>query len=498
MDQATNESLRSQQAPLSQADINKIILGVMIAMFLAALDQTIIATALPTIGHELGDFEHLPWVVTSYLLASTAVTPLYGKFSDIHGRRITMLIGIVVFIIGSVACALAPTMVVLVLARGLQGIGGGGLIAMAQTIIGDLVPPKERGKYQVYFASVFMSSSLLGPVLGGFFAEHLHWSVIFWINLPLGFIALGIVHRELKKLPRHDRPHKLDILGAVIMVSATVSLLLALSWGGLRYPWFSGPIAGLIALSLALWIVFAFRMSLAREPLIPPGVLRNPVVRMGTLAACFAMGTYIGLTIYLPVYFEAVRGISASQSGLGLIPLMAGTVAGATISGRSMAKVRHYKRLPVAGIIVAIVGCIILAALPGLPIWAVEVILGVLSIGLGTILPVSTVAIQNAVAMHELGTATGAANFFRSLGGALIVALFGAILLGMSGLQGAGSFESLGEVAARSGVDLAHVFGYIFWAAAAGFALSLAFLLAMKELPLRGSAVKAAEAAIAD
>lgn len=498
MDQATNESLRSQQAPLSQADISKIIIGVMIAMFLAALDQTIIATALPTIGHELGDFEHLPWVVTSYLLASTAVTPLYGKFSDIHGRRITMLIGIVIFIIGSIACALAPSMVILVLARGLQGIGGGGLIAMAQTIVGDLVPPKERGKYQVYFASVFMSSSLLGPVLGGFFAEHLHWSVIFWINVPLGFIALGIVHRELKKLPRHDRPHSLDILGAVLMVTATVSLLLALSWGGIRYPWFSGPIAGLIALSLALWIVFAFRMKLASEPLIPPGVMRNPVVRMGTLAACFAMGTYIGLTIYLPVYFESVRGISASQSGLGLIPLMAGTVAGATISGRSMAKVRHYKRLPVVGIIVAIVGCVLLAALPGLPIWAVEVILGVLSIGLGTILPVTTVAIQNAVAMHDLGTATGAANFFRSLGGALIVALFGAILLGMSGLQGAGSFESLGEVASRSGVDLSHVFGYIFWAAAAGFGVALAFLLAMKELPLRGSAVKAAEAAIAD
>jgi EmrB/QacA subfamily drug resistance transporter len=499
MDQSSNESLRrGTNAPLSHAEISKIIIGVMIAMFLAALDQTIIATALPTIGHELGDFEHLPWVVTSYLLASTAVTPLYGKFSDIHGRRITMLIGIVVFIIGSIACALAPNMIILILARGLQGVGGGGLVAMAQTVVGDLVPPKERGKYQVYFASVFMTSSLLGPVLGGFFAEHLHWSVIFWINLPLGLIALVIAYQGLKKLPRHDRPHKLDILGAVIMVSATVSLLLALSWGGLRYPWFSAPIAGMIALSLGLWIAFAFRMRLASEPLIPPGVLRNPVVRMGTLSACFAMGTYIGLTIYLPVYFEAVRGISASQSGLGLIPLMAGTVAGATLSGRSMAKVQHYKRLPTVGLIVAIAGTIILAALPDLPIVTIEIILGILSIGLGTILPVTTVSIQNAVALHELGTATGTVNFFRSLGGAFLVAIFGAILLGMSGLQGAGSFESLGEVAARSGVDLADVFRYIFIAAAIGFTLALGFLIAMEERPLRGSAVKAAEAAIAD
>lgn len=499
MDQATNESLRGQPAqPLSHAEIGTIITGVMIAMFLAALDQTIIATALPTIGHELGDFEHLPWVVTSYLLASTAITPLYGKFSDIHGRRIAMLIGIVVFIIGSIACAMASSMLILILARGLQGLGGGGLIAMAQTVVGDLVPPKERGKYQVYFASMFMLSSLLGPVLGGFFAEHLHWSAIFWINVPLGLIALGIVYHELKKLPRHDRPHKLDVLGAVIMLMATISLLLALSWGGLRYPWFSAPIAGLLALSLALWIAFAFRMQLASEPLIPPGVLRNPVVRMGTLSACFAMGTYIGLTIYLPVYFEAVRGISASQSGLGLIPLMAGTVAGATLSGRSMAKVKHYKRLPIAGLVIAIVGASLLAAMPTLPIVAVEIILGILSIGLGTILPVTTVAIQNAVALHELGTATGTVNFFRSLGGALIVAVFGAILLGLSGLNGAANFESLSQVAAQSGVDLAQVFRYIFIAAALGFALALGFLLAMEERPLRGSAVKAAEAAIAD
>ena len=178
-------------ADLPQPEIRSIIVGLLVAMLLAALDQTIIATALPTIGRELGDLEHLPWVVTSYLLAATAVTPLYGKFSDIHGRRITLLIGIAIFIVGSIACALAPTMLALILARGLQGLGGGGLIALAQTIVGDLVPPRERARYQVYFASVFMTSSLAGPVLGGFFAEHLHWSVIFWINLPLGLLALS-------------------------------------------------------------------------------------------------------------------------------------------------------------------------------------------------------------------------------------------------------------------------------------------------------------------
>ena len=500
MDQSPNDSLRrSPSQALSQAEIRTIIFGIMLAMLLAALDQTIIATALPTIGRELGDLEHLPWVVTVYLLTTTAVTPLYGKISDSHGRRVTMLVAIVIFIAGSIVCAMAPTMLVLILARGLQGLGGGGLIALAQTIVGDIIPPRERGRYQVYFASVFMSASLIGPVLGGFFAEHLHWSVIFWINLPLGAVAFFIAFHGLKKLPRHDRPHRLDLLGAVLLVSATVSLLLALNWGGLRYPWASWPILGLLAASVVLWILFAMRMRLAPEPLIPPGVLHNPVVRMGTLSAFFGMGTYIGLTIYLPVYFEAVRGLSASLSGLALIPLMAGTVCGATLSGRSMARVKHYKRLPVAGLLVAMAATVFLVAVPrALPIVTVEILLAVISIGLGTLLPVTLVTTQNAVPPHELGTATGAANFFRSLGSAFIVAVFGAIVLGGSGLGGAASFETLADGAARSGVDLAHIFAYVFGAAIAGFGLALVFLLAMEERPLRGSVGKAADAVVAD
>jgi EmrB/QacA subfamily drug resistance transporter len=487
MDQSARDALHQ---PLSHAEIRTILIGILLAMFLAALDQTIIATALPTMGRDLGDVEHLPWIVTVYLLTSTAVTPLYGKFSDSHGRRITMLIGIVVFLLGSVACAVAPSMLMLILARGLQGIGGGGLIALGQTIVGDLVSPKERSRYQVYFASVFMTSSLVGPVLGGFIAEHLDWSVIFWINLPLGLVALWICHRSLKRLPRFERPHEIDWLGAALLVAATVSLLLALSWGGLRYAWLSGPVLGLVAGSVALWTLFAIRMRMAHEPLIPPGVFRNPVVRMGTLAACFGMGTYIGLTIYLPVYFEAVRGLSASLSGLGLIPLMVGTVVGATISGRIMARVDHYKRLPIVGLGVAAAGTALLAATADhLPVAALEAVLGTLSLGIGTLLPVSTVSIQNAVEPHELGTATGTANFFRSIGGALIVAIFGAIVLGGSGGVGQPlTFETLAASAASNGVDLGGIFRIVFGAAALGFLLALAFLWRMEERPLRGRA----------
>nr|WP_246505114.1 MDR family MFS transporter [Microvirga antarctica] len=500
MDQSTPQTRAlNPPTPLTQAEIRSIIIGLMVALLLAALDQTIIATALPTIGRELGDLEHLPWVVTSYLLTATVATPLYGKFSDAHGRRITLLIGISVFIIGSIACALAPSMLFLILARGLQGLGGGGLMALSQTIVADLVSPRERGRYQVYFASVFMTSSLAGPVLGGFFAEHLHWSMIFWINLPLGLLAFLISYRGLKRLPRHDRPHKLDWLGAFFLVVATVSILLALSWGGLRYAWVSLPIAAMAVVSVIFWGLFGWRMKTATEPLIPAGVLQNPVVRMGVLAACFGMGTYIGLTIYLPVYFETVRGLSASHSGLALIPLMVGTVMGANISGQLMAKITHYKRVPIVGLSAAVVGVGVLVFFERqLSLTGVELVLGLLSIGLGTLLPVSTVSIQNAVRSHELGTATGVANFFRSIGGAFVVAIFGAIILGMSGIGGISSLEALGSAVGRNSADLAQVFHYLFVAALVGFSLSLFFLIRMKELPLKGSAVRAAEAAIAD
>lgn len=494
MDRPTSEAL-PQEAALSHSEIRSIIFGILLAMLLAALDQTIVATAMPTIGRELGDFGNLSWVVTAYLLASTVVTPLYGKFSDIHGRRVSLLIGIATFVAGSIACALAPSMIALVLARGLQGLGGGGLISLAQTIIADIVSPKERGRYQVYIASVFVTSSLLGPVLGGFFAEHLHWSVIFWINVPLGLFALWTTNASLKRLPHYNRPRRLDLLGALLMAGATVTFMLALTWGGNRIAWASGPLIALLAGSGLLWTLFGLRIRLAPEPLIPLTVLSNPVVLTATLAACFGMGTFIGLTIYMPVYFESVIGLGASQSGLALIPLMVGTVAGATVSGRAMASLTHYKRVPVVGLAVAIAGTASLAAWPqGLPLLAIEATLAAISLGLGTLLPVSTVAIQNAVEREQLGTATATANFFRALGGAVIVAVFGAVIAGGGAGEG-GSGLRLDHLDPAAAASLARLFRWVFLAAAAGFALALAFLGAMEERPLRGRAVRATETA---
>ena len=473
-------------ARLTDRQIRSIIVGLMTAMLLAALDQTIVATAMPTIGLDLGDAGNLPWVVTAYLLASTAVTPLYGKLSDIHGRRIMLLIAIATFSLGSLACAMAQSMVALALARGLQGIGGGGLIALSQTIIGDIMSPKERARYQVYIAGVFVAASVAGPLLGGFFAQHLHWSMIFWINLPLGLVAFLLTNGELKALPRHERRHRLDWPGAALMVLASSSLLLALSWGGVRFPWGSVPVLSLLLLAAALGIGFGVRLATAAEPLIPTNVLKDQVVRSATLAACFAMGTFIGLTIYVPIFLEGVLGLTASQSGVALVPLMVGTVTGATLSGRSMLYFRHYKRVPVAMMGVSVACCATIAVLGrALPFAALEVLFLFLSMGLGTILPLSTIAIQNTVDFHQLGIATASMNFFRSLGGALIVAAFGTIVLG--GTSGNAAVDHNMESLIR-GADAAHlagVFRWVFAAACLGLGLAWGFLMWMEERPLR-------------
>ncbi|MEJ0012148.1 MAG: MDR family MFS transporter [Bauldia sp.] len=475
--------------PLDPASIRRIIIGVILAMLLAAIDQTIVATALPTIGNELKDLEHLPWVVTAYLLSATAVTPFYGKLADIVGRRTMLLTGISIFLFGSILCALAPSMWILIGARFVQGLGGGGLIALAQTIVADIVAPKERMRYQAYFASVFVTSSIAGPILGGFFAERLHWSFIFWINIPLGLLALGMTNGALKRLPRHERRHKLDIIGAVLMVAATVALLLALSWGGGLYPWSSFEILGLIAVSAVAWVLFVWRLTTAPEPFVPLAVMFNPVVAAGTASNFFVVGTVVALTIYLPIYFEAVIGLSASQSGLALIAFAGGTVVGAQIAGRIIAWTTHYKRGPFVGLLVGIVATIVLAfTATRQTLLSVEILLAIAGIGMGTIFPTTTVAVQNAVEPHQLGTATASFNFFRSLGSAILVAVFGAIFLGGLGLGGTaiGSLDQLVAAAAANGTAVAPVFQYVFGAAAAVLVLGFFCFAAMKELPLRG------------
>jgi EmrB/QacA subfamily drug resistance transporter len=480
----------SDPAPLVHAEIRSIVLGILLAMFLGALDQTIIATALPTIGRELADVENLSWVVTAYLLTATAATPLYGKLSDIHGRRAMLLVAIAIFVAASLLCALAPNMGVLVLGRALQGLGGGGLLSLAQIIVGDVVLPLERGRYQGYISIVFAIASIGGPVIGGFFAQHLHWSLIFWINLPIGLAAFLMTNRVLKRLPRHERPHRLDVAGAGLMMAATVALLLALTWGGTRFPWASPPIFALLAASALLWALFALRLLTAREPFLPLAVLTNPVVGFGTASVSCVFGTMIGLSIFVPIYFELALGLSASASGLALIPLMGGTVIGSTASGQAMSRFAHYKRAPFVGLAAAFAALVVLAAAPDrLPIAAICTALGVIGLGMGSLFPVTTVSVQNAVLPYQLGTATGAMNFFRQLAGAVIVAAFGAIVLGGAGPAGLTLETLAAQTSGGAGLaqaDLAHVFRWVFAAAAACLGVGLVMLGLMEERPLRG------------
>jgi len=477
-------------APLPPAAVNKIIVGIMLAMFLSALEQTIVAPALPTIGVHLGDIESLSWVVTAYLLSATAVTPLFGKLSDIYGRRSILLTGVTVFILGSVACALAPTMWALIAARALQGIGGGGILPIAQAIIADLVSPRERPRYQSYSAVMFMIASVIGPVLGGVLTDRVHWSLIFWINLPMGAVALVMTYRALEKLPRHERPHELDIVGAALMVGAAIVLMLAMTWGGSRYPWASWQILGLIAVSTVMWGLFALRLATADEPLIPPSVLREPVVTRIVVVGFFSIGAIIVLSIYVPLYLELVLGASPSVSGTALIAFTAGTVIGAFAAGRSLGRSRRYMRLPMAGLGIGIASLVVMAAMPtALTLAAVCCLLALCGAGIGPMYPVTTVLSQNAVLPHQFGIVTGTLNFFRLLGGTIIVAGLGAIIL--TKVDASGGVAALDRLA-KSGVvpdaDFSSVFSWVFIATASCLLMALVCLAGIEERPLRGPA----------
>src|SRR5712671_6128281 len=472
---------------LTPAEARTIFAGLMLTVFLAALNQTIVATALPTMGRYFNDFENLSWIVTSYLVTSTAVAPLYGKLSDIHGRRTVMLASIGIFAVGSAACAAAPGMLSLIFGRALQGIGGGGILPVAQAIMADAIAPRERGRYQAYMAIVWVTSGVGGPILGGVLSEHFHWSLIFWINLPLALAAAVTIYKRLEKLPRHERRHRLDILGAGLMMATAVSLLLALTWGGTRFPWLSAPIVALVAGSGALALALAWRLTRAPEPFLPLSVLAEPIMYTGTAANSFAMGAAIGLVIFVPLYYELVHHLSASDSGLALVPL-ALTTPGSILSGRAMLHMRRYKWVPVVGLVVGIAGLGLLVWQPALALWAVIVVMSLVGIAVGTVFPVCTVSIQNAVPNHQVGVAMGAMNFFRALASAFAVAIMGAILLAGLGVTLARG-DSAAAVAATMGTlgfDFAAIFRWVFAAAEAFLVASLATLILMEERPLRG------------
>lgn len=483
-------------APLGKDEVRTIVISLMLTMFLAALDQTIVATALPTIGRQFNDVTNLSWVITAYLLASTAVAPVFGTLSDIYGRRAMLITSLSLFVAGSVLCAVAPNMPVLILARGLQGLGGGGIMPVVQTIISDIVSPRERGQYQAYFSSVWMAGGILGPVIGGVFAEHLHWSMIFWINLPLAAAALALLLPKMKSIPVYHRRRKVDWLGGLLLMASAVVFMLVLTWGGTHYAWLSPTIMAMIGASVALVFAFIWHARNAEEPFLPLPLLGGTVVPYAMVAGGCALGVIVGLTVSLPLYYEVVYRLSASEAGLALIPLAAISTCGAAIAGRTMARARHYKRVAILGTSMAAI-CGGVLTLTTLPLWGLLLLLSLFALGLGTTFPVSVVSLQNAVARPQIGTVTGAMNFFRALMASFTVAAFTAILLMALGpdISAAVGEHRSGPVSSIPAADMITAFRYVFGAATVLMAGAVLSLIVMEERPLAGPAAPPAEMA---
>jgi len=413
---------------MTHRQILVVFSGLMLGLFLAALDQTIVSTALPTIVGELGGLEHLSWVVTSYLLTSTASAPLYGKISDLYGRKIVFQFSIVVFLLGSVLSGASQSLAQLIGSRALQGLGAGGLIVMTLTIIGDILSPRERGRYQGYIGSVFALSSIAGPLAGGLFVDHLSWRWVFYVNLPIGLAAL-VVTSIVLDLPFHREKRPVDYTGAALLVAGVTSLLLVTVWGGTEYEWTSGTILGLATAGVVCLALFLLQERRAPEPLLPLRLFKNSVFTI-TSAAGFIVGLGLfGGVVFLPLFLQVVIGASATNSGLLLLPLMAGVITTSIASGRVITRTGRYKRYPVVGTAMMGIGLLLLSTMsPSTPLPVASFYMLMLGAGVGLVMQVLVVAVQNAVDARDLGVATSLNTFFRSLGGSFGTALFGAIL----------------------------------------------------------------------
>jgi EmrB/QacA subfamily drug resistance transporter len=425
----TDRTATRAPSPLGQRQLHIVLGGLMLGMLLAALDQTIVATALPTIVGDLGGLNHLSWVVTAYLLTSTAVTPLWGKLSDLFGRRGTFQAAIVVFLVGSMLSGLSQNMVELIAFRAVQGLGGGGLMALALAIVGDLVPPRERGRYQGWFGAVFALASVGGPLLGGFFTDQLSWRWIFYVNLPFGVAAL-IVTSVVLRLPFRRLEHRIDYPGSVLLVAAVTCVVLATTWGGTTYPWGSPQIIGLGVAAAVLLAGFLAWEGRASEPILPLRLFRNPIFTVASAITLLLGLALFGAVVYLPEYLQVVQGASAITSGLQLIPLTLGIVVASVGSGQAISRVGRYKVFPIVGAALLTVGFWLLSHIQvGTGTAVLSLWMLVVGLGIGCIMQVAVLAVQNAVDHRDLGTATSASVFFRILGGTLGTALFGAVLL---------------------------------------------------------------------
>jgi len=493
---------------LTHRQVLIVLSGLMLGMLLAALDQTIVATALPTIVGELHGLNHLSWVVTAYLLTTTLSTPLYGKISDLYGRKKIFQIAIVIFLAGSALSGLSRNMDQLIAFRALQGLGGGGLMALAMAIVGDIVSPRERGRYQGYFGAVFALASFGGPLAGGFLTDHLTWRWIFYINVPVGILALVITSAVLR-LPVPARgDHRIDYLGSALLVGAVTPLLLVTVLGGRSLPWGSPTIIGLVVLSLAMIVAVVWWERRAPEPIFPPRAFTRPVVRAALGMTFFVTAAMFAVTIYIPVYLQLVDGVSPTRSGVLLLPLMAGMLTTSIVSGRLVTRSGRYKVFPVSGTALMTLGMWLLVHLGAHTSLLVSSgYLVVFGVGMGMTLQIAVVAVQNAVDRRDIGSATSAISFFRNIGAASGTAMLGAVLVsrlgfwlprlvhGRTTLDLSQSFTITPKAlhalppAVRAGVVESFVrsLHLVFVVGVPLAGIALVFALFLKEIPLRDS-----------
>jgi EmrB/QacA subfamily drug resistance transporter len=412
---------------LTGRSLRTVFAALMLGMFLAALDQTIVSTALPTIVGDLGGLNHLSWVVTSYLLASTVSTPIYGKLGDMVGRKPVFLAAILIFLAGSMLAGLSQSMAELIAFRALQGIGAGGLMVGAQAIIADIVPPRERGRYMGLIGSVFAVASVAGPLLGGFLVDNLSWRWVFYVNMPIGALAVAIVVLRLH-LHTPTVRHRIDVLGALLLSGGVAALIMVTTWGGSEYAWTSTTIAGLAVAGTVLLMVFVWWETRAEEPIIPLRLFRSSVFSVAS-AMGFAIGmAMFGAIIFIPLFLQLVYGASPTSSGLRMLPLMAGLLVASIASGRAITRIGRYKIFPIAGTGILIVGMFLLSLLRvGTAPWLASVYMLVVGVGIGLVMQVLVIVVQNDVRPQEIGVATSTATFFRSVGGSFGVAIFGTI-----------------------------------------------------------------------